>query len=217
MQAIQIICGLGNPGDEYEDTRHNAGFWFIDELARQQGVNLKKEAKFSGHVGKINVQGHAAWLIKPNTFMNRSGKAVAALAGFYQLAPESILVVHDELDLLPGLSKMKLGGSHAGHNGLKDIQAALGSQQFWRVRLGIGHPRSLALNQEVIDFVLHRPSREHKNLIDAEIDRALSIVPDALAGELNIATMKLHTKPKSASGNPPDSPSPGNQAKNNSV
>ena len=128
--------------------------------------------------------------------MNLSGKAVAALAGFYQLPVESILIVHDELDLLPGQTKLKLGGSHAGHNGLKDIQARLGSAAFWRMRLGIGHPRSLALNQDVIDFVLHRPSKADLLLIDAEIDRALSIVPDAVAGELAVATMKLHTKPK---------------------
>ncbi len=209
MQKIQIICGLGNPGDEYEDTRHNAGFWFLDELARLHGVSLKKEVKFSGLVGKLTLRGQSAWLIKPTTFMNRSGKAVAALSGFYQVAPESILVVHDELDLLPGLSKMKQGGSHAGHNGLKDIQAALGSQQFWRIRLGIGHPRTLAMNQDVIDFVLHRPSREHKQLINLEIDRALSIVPFALAGELNIATMKLHTKPKPAAGTAEQAPRPG--------
>ena len=216
MQAIQIICGLGNPGDEYEATRHNAGFWFIDELARQHGISLKKEAKFSGMVGKLNLHGHSAWLLKPTTFMNRSGKAVASLAGFYQIPPEAILVVHDELDLLPGLSKMKQGGSHAGHNGLKDIQAALGSQQFWRIRLGIGHPRSLALNQEVVDFVLHRPSREHKQLIDEEIDRALQIVPQVLEGELNVATMKLHTKPRAASANQDKAPAidePGKQAR----
>lgn len=193
---IQLICGLGNPGDEYEDTRHNAGFWFIDALARQTGASLRKESKFSGMAGKAQIDGHPVWLLKPSTFMNRSGKAVAALAGFYQIAPESVLVVHDELDLLPGLSKMKLGGGHAGHNGLKDIQASLGSAQFWRLRLGIGHPRSLALNQEVMDFVLHRPSREHRKLIDDEIDRALAVVPDAVAGELNVATMKLHTRPK---------------------
>ncbi len=196
MNPIQIICGLGNPGDEYEHTRHNAGFWFVDALARECGVSLRKEAKFSGWIGKVQLNGHSAWLLKPNTFMNRSGKALAALANFYQVTPDSILVIHDELDLLPGASKMKQGGSHAGHNGLKDIQALLGSQQFWRIRLGIGHPRTLALNQEVIDFVLHRPSREHRALIDAEIDRVLTIVPSALAGELNAATMKLHTRPK---------------------
>lgn len=194
MKPIQLICGLGNPGDEYEDTRHNAGFWFVDALARQLGVSLKKESKFAGWVGKANINGHPVWLLKPATFMNLSGKSVAALAGFYQIAPEAILVAHDELDLLPGLTKMKLGGSHAGHNGLKDIQAKLGSQQFWRLRLGIGHPRALAMNQEVVDFVLHRPNREHLKLIEDEIERALGIVGDAVAGDLNIATMKLHTR-----------------------
>ena len=196
MSAIRLIVGLGNPGDEYEKTRHNAGFWFVDALARQYGATLKKDAKFFGLTAKTTIVGQPVWLLKPSTFMNLSGKAVAALAGFYQLPVESILVVHDELDLLPGQTKLKLGGSHAGHNGLKDIQARLGSAAFWRMRLGIGHPRSLALNQDVIDFVLHRPSKADLLLIDAEIVRALSIVPDAVAGELAVATMKLHTKPK---------------------
>ena len=196
MSAIRLIVGLGNPGDEYEQTRHNAGFWFVDALARQHGATLKKAAKFFGLTAKTTIAGQPLWLLKPSTFMNLSGKAVAALAGFYQLPVDSILIVHDELDLLPGQTKLKLGGSHAGHNGLKDIQARLGSAAFWRMRLGIGHPRSLALNQDVIDFVLHRPSKADLLLIDAEIDRALSIVPDAVAGELAVATMKLHTKPK---------------------
>lgn len=195
MNPIQLICGLGNPGDEYEDTRHNAGFWLVDALAHQLGVTLRKETKFAGWVGKAQVNGHPLWLLKPATFMNRSGKAVAALAGFYQIPADAILVAHDELDLLPGTTKMKLGGGVAGHNGLKDIQAQLGTAQFWRIRLGVGHPRALALNQEVVDFVLHRPSREHKKLIKAEIDRALEIVPELVSGELNVATMKLHTRP----------------------
>jgi peptidyl-tRNA hydrolase, PTH1 family len=196
MSAIRLIVGLGNPGAEYEQTRHNAGFWFIDALAHQHNAVLKKDAKFFGQVAKATIGGNPVWLLKPTTFMNLSGKSVAALAGFYQLPVESILVVHDELDLLPGQTKMKLGGSHAGHNGLKDIQARLGSAAFWRMRLGIGHPRSLALNQEVIDFVLHRPSKADLSLIDAELDRALGVIPDAVAGEMAIATMKLHTKPK---------------------
>lgn len=196
MSAIRLIVGLGNPGDEYEQTRHNAGFWFIDALARQHGATLKKEAKFFGQAGKATIAGHPVWLLKPQTFMNLSGKSVAALAGFYQIAAEDILVAHDELDLLPGQTKMKLGGSHAGHNGLKDIQARLGSAGFWRLRLGIGHPRSLALNQEVIDFVLHRPSKADMALIEAEIDRAAAVMADAAAGEMSVATMKLHTRPR---------------------
>ena len=196
MSAIRLIVGLGNPGDEYEQTRHNAGFWLVDALARQHNAALKKDAKFFGQVAKAMIGGNQVWLLKPTTFMNLSGKSVAALAGFYQLPVESILVVHDELDLLPGQTKMKLGGSHAGHNGLKDIQARLGNAAFWRLRLGIGHPRSLALNQEVIDFVLHRPSKADLSLIEAEIERALQVIPDAVAGEMAAATMKLHTKPK---------------------
>ncbi len=196
MTAIRLIVGLGNPGREHESDRHNAGFWFVDAIARSSGAAFAKEAKFFGDVAKANVSGHAVWLLKPGTYMNRSGRAVAALAGFYRVTPQEILVVHDELDLLPGLSKMKQGGGHAGHNGLRDIQAALGSADFWRLRLGIGHPRTLSLNQDVADFVLHPPRREDQALIDAEIDRALGVVPEMVAGQVPAATMRLHTRPK---------------------
>lgn len=201
MDAIRLIVGLGNPGPEYEATRHNAGFWFIDALAHQLHVTLTREAKFFGFAGKASVGGKPLWLLEPQTFMNRSGRSVAALAGFYRIAPHEILVVHDELDLLPGQTKMKRGGGHAGHNGLRDIQAALGSADFWRLRLGIGHPRTLQLNQEVVDFVLHPPRRDEQPAIDAEIDRALAIVPELVAGQIEPAMMKLHTRPK-----PPKTP-----------
>jgi peptidyl-tRNA hydrolase, PTH1 family len=190
MAAIKLMVGLGNPGKEYEATRHNAGFWWCDALAAKSGSSWAKEAKFFGQVAKAGT----AWLLKPSTFMNRSGKAVAALANFYRIGPEEILVIHDELDLLPGISKMKFGGGHAGHNGLRDIHAALGTPQYHRLRIGIGHPRSLNLQQEVIDFVLHNPSGEHQQHIDDEIHRSLQIVDDLLAGKVAEATMKLHTK-----------------------
>ena len=187
---IKLIAGLGNIGSEYEDTRHNAGFWFVDAYARMAGASLKAEKGFFGKVGKAG----GAFLVEPNTYMNRSGQAVAALATFYKIAPEEILVVHDELDLPPGAAKMKKGGGHAGHNGLKDIQARLGSSDFWRLRLGIGHPRELNLAQDVADFVLHKPGREHLAAIEDAIDRALGVMSDVTGGTMEAAMMKLHSK-----------------------
>lgn len=195
MTGIRLIVGLGNPGREYDDTRHNAGFWFVDAIADRERGHFANESKFAGLVAKVSIGGQPVWLLKPQTFMNRSGRSVAGLAGFYRIAPEEILVVHDELDLLPGLARMKRGGGHAGHNGLRDIQAQLGSAEFWRLRLGIGHPRTLELNQAVVDFVLHPPRREERSEIDATIDRALAIVPQVVAGDFTAATRTLHTKP----------------------
>ena len=192
--AIRLIVGLGNIGAEYESTRHNAGFWVADAVARGFGASFRGEKGFFGAVAKAG----ATYLLKPSTYMNRSGQAVAALAGFYKIAPDEILVAHDELDLPPGAVKMKQGGGHAGHNGLKDIQARLGSTEFWRVRVGIGHPRELDMQQDVVDFVLHRPSREHQVLIDECIARAADVMPDAIAGNLQVAIMKLHAKKKPA-------------------
>lgn len=194
--GIRLIVGLGNVGPEYEDTRHNAGFWFVDELARAYGARFNRESRFHGDVARIGQGAHQAWLLKPGTFMNRSGQAVQALAAFYRIAPEEILVAHDELDLLPGQTKLKRGGGNAGHNGLKDIQARLGTGDYWRLRLGIGHPRTLQLNQEVIDFVLHRPSREQRTALDDEIARAAQPIALALEGQLEAYTLKLHTRPK---------------------
>ena len=197
MNGIRLIAGLGNVGPEYDDTRHNAGFWFVDALARAHSASFSRQSKFFGDVARITAAGEPVYLIKPTTFMNRSGQAVAALAGFYRVTPESILVVHDELDLMPGMAKLKLGGGHAGHNGLKDITARLGSAEFWRMRLGIGHPRTLALEQAVVDFVLHRPSRDDRAKIDQAIDAGLDAVPDLLAGRLEQAMKRLHTAPRS--------------------
>ena len=189
-----MIVGLGNPGPEHEEDRHNAGFWFVEAVARAHGGSFSNETKFFGRVARSRIGHEQVWLLEPTTYMNRSGLAVAALAGFYRIAPEQILVAHDELDLLPGQVKLKQGGGSAGHNGLKDITAKLGGPGFWRLRLGIGHPRSLQLNQQVADFVLHRPSREDRQAIDEQIDRALACLPDTVAGHFEAATMKLHTR-----------------------
>jgi peptidyl-tRNA hydrolase, PTH1 family len=191
--TIKLIVGLGNPGKEYESTRHNAGFWFVDEMAKRLGADIKRDAKFFGSVGKGNIAGAPVWFLKPSTFMNRSGQAVAALANFYQILPEEILVAHDELDLLPGQTKMKRAGGHAGHNGLRDIQAKMGSPDFWRLRIGIGHPRTLELQQQVADFVLHPPSKLDRKLIDTDIDRAADVMPECVAGQFEVAMMRLHT------------------------
>ena len=194
MDGIRLIVGLGNPGPGHEHDRHNAGFWFVDEVARAHGGGFAKESKFFGDVAKTQVGGRPVWLLKPQTYMNRSGQAVAALAGFYRIAPQEILVAHDELDLLPGQAKLKLGGGSAGHNGLKDIGARLGGPGYWRLRLGIGHPRTLQLEQQVVDFVLHRPSREHRQEIEDAIDRALRCLPELVDGQFEAATMKLHSR-----------------------
>ena len=194
MDGIRLIVGLGNPGPEHEQDRHNAGFWFVDAVARAHGGSFAREAKFFGEVAKTTIGGRPVWLLKPQTYMNRSGQAVAALAGFYRIAPAEVLVAHDELDLLPGQTRLKRGGGNAGHNGLKDISARLGTPDFWRLRLGIGHPRTLQLNQPVVDFVLHRPAREHQQLIDEEIARSLACVPELVAGQFEAARMRLHSR-----------------------
>lgn len=196
MSGIRLIAGLGNIGAEYEDTRHNAGFWFVERLARKHGASFAKQTRFFGEVARVALNGEAVHLVKPSTFMNRSGQAVAALAQFYRIAPEAVLVVHDELDLAPGVAKLKQGGGHAGHNGLKDIIARLGSAAFWRLRVGIGHPRTLALEQDVADFVLHRPSRDDQSRIDQAIDQALEGVGDWAAGQMEQAMKRLHTAPR---------------------
>lgn len=194
MDGIRLIVGLGNPGPEHVLDRHNAGFWFVDAVAQAHGATLAREGRFFGTVGRARIAGEPVFLLEPATWMNRSGQAVAALANFYRIAPAQILVVHDELDLPPGQVKLKCGGGHAGHNGLKDIQARLGSADFWRLRFGIGHPRTLQLNQEVVDFVLHRPTREQHEAIDAAIDRALSCLPELVSGRPEAAMAKLHVR-----------------------
>ena len=191
---IRLIVGLGNPGPEYEQTRHNAGFWLVDNLANSlPGVRLQRESRFNALVAKANVAGQEIWLLEPQTFMNRSGQSVGALARFYKIAADEVLVVHDELDLAPGVAKMKKGGSAGGHNGLKDITAALGTQDYWRLRLGIGHPRTAASQQAVADFVLHRPRKEEQVLIEEAIEKSLRALPRACEGKFDAATMQLHT------------------------
>lgn len=187
---IKLFTGLGNPGTEYEATRHNAGFWWIDALADELKVALAPDKNFQGQVGRASVGGQPVWLLKPQTFMNLSGRSVAALARFFKIAPNEILVVHDELDMLPGQAKLKLGGSHAGHNGLRDIHAQLGTPDYWRLRLGIGHP---GVKSEVIHWVLKKPLTEQRSAIDDCLARTLKAVPALLAGEMEKATLLIHT------------------------
>ena len=189
---IRLLVGLGNPGPEYEATRHNAGFWFVDEVARKLGVILSPERSYFGLAARANGSDGPCWLLEPMTFMNLSGKSVAALARFFKIAPSEILVAHDELDLLPGQVKIKLGGSHAGHNGLKDIQAQLGSADFWRLRLGIGHP---GVKAEVINYVLRKPLVEQREAIDKSIEQSIKALDLLLAGNMEHAMMKIHAKP----------------------
>ncbi len=194
---IKLFVGLGNPGAEYEATRHNAGFWWIDALAQQLGVRLVPDKSYQGLVARATMNGDTVWLLKPQTFMNLSGRSVAAIARFFKIAPDQILVVHDELDILPGLLKLKQGGSHAGHNGLRDIHDQLGSADYWRLRIGIGHP---GVKSEVIHWVLQKPTQAQRQTIEDCIERSLKTVPLLLAGEMGKATMALHTKPKPAPG-----------------
>lgn len=190
--SIRLIVGLGNPGPEYEQTRHNAGFWLIDQLR----VSLQRDKNFNALVGKTRISGEEVWLLEPQTFMNRSGQSVGAICRFYKITPDQVLVVHDELDMLPGVAKLKKGGSSGGHNGLKDITAALGTQDYWRLRIGIGHPRTLSLNQGVADFVLHRPRKEEQPLIDEAIAKSLDVLPLMVEGQTAEAMTRLHTSAK---------------------
>ncbi len=187
---IRLFVGLGNPGPDYEDTRHNAGFWWIDALARDLKTSLVMDKSYHGMVARVSAQGQTVWLLKPQTFMNLSGKSVASLANFFKIPPQDILVAHDELDIAPGDAKLKLGGSHAGHNGLRDIHAQLGTDQYWRLRLGIGHPGNKA---EVVHWVLKKPSPDHRIGIEQTIDRALKAVPQFLAGDMAQAMLLVHT------------------------
>ena len=191
MIAPRLVVGLGNPGGEYEDNRHNLGFWFVDRLASDLKVSLAPQGKFFGHVGRLG----DLWLLKPTTFMNRSGQAVVALARFYKIMPDEILIVHDELDLQPGAIRLKRGGGNGGHNGLKDIQAHLTTPDFWRLRLGIGHPGD---RNEVVNYVLKAPRREERELIDQAIDRCLVAWPKLGAGDYEAAQRQLHPKSNSS-------------------
>jgi peptidyl-tRNA hydrolase, PTH1 family len=195
MAGIKLIVGLGNPGREYEATRHNAGFWWVDNLSDEMRVTLKPESKYAGLVARTQVDGQDVWLLEPQTFMNASGKAVGPLARFFKIAPEEILVVHDELDLPPGVIRLKKGGGHGGHNGLKDIVASIGSNEFWRLRIGIGHPGS---REKVLGYVLGVPQKEEGELISEAIGNSLRLAPQIIRGDCEAAMQALHTRTKPA-------------------
>lgn len=188
MTEIKLVIGLGNPGSQYHDNRHNAGFWLLDQLACNERKEFRLETKFHASVAKLNDE---VFLAKPSTFMNRSGQAAGAVARFYKIEPAQILVVHDELDLPPGAARLKKGGGLGGHNGLKDIAAHLGTQDFWRLRLGIGHPGD---KSQVADYVLKAPRKEEYELILDAINKSLIVWPQIVEGKLEAAMLKLHSK-----------------------
>jgi peptidyl-tRNA hydrolase, PTH1 family len=187
--SIKLWVGLGNPGPEHEATRHNAGFWFIDELARAWGTPLALDKNYHGLLARSTQAGQTVWLLQPQTYMNLSGKSVAALARFFKIKPEEILVAYDELDIVPGQAKLKQGGSGT-HNGIRDISAQLGSPNYWRLRIGIGHP---GVKSEVVSWVLKKPSPEHRSAIDDTITRCLKATPHLLSGDMTSATQIVHT------------------------
>ncbi len=188
-EPVSLIVGLGNPGPRYADTRHNAGFWFVEHLAREENATFHREAKFHGEVCRLSR--HACRLLKPETFMNRSGQAAISLMNFYRIPLSQVLVVHDELDLPPGTARLKRGGGHGGHNGLRDLIRHLGSGDFMRLRLGIGHPGH---KDQVVDYVLHPPSREDAQAIQEAMSAALQVMPLVLTGEWERAMSQLHRK-----------------------
>lgn len=200
---IRLLVGLGNPGREYERTRHNAGWWLVERFAVASGIAMRKDLKYQALVGRHADSG--AWLLLPQTFMNASGRSVLMLAGFFRIPPEEILVVHDELDFPPGVAKLKQGGGIAGHNGLRDISQKLASHDYWRLRIGVGRPPSIEAGA---DYVLQKPAPEERAAIDEMIERALQVVPMCLAGDLQGAMLKLHTQEKPPSA-PAVAPSPG--------
>jgi PTH1 family peptidyl-tRNA hydrolase len=196
---MKLIVGLGNPGERYEPTRHNAGFWLVERFAAETRTVLRKDAKFQALVGRHEASG--AWLLLPQNFMNASGRPVQMLASFFRIAPADILVAHDELDFPPGTVRIKQGGGVAGHNGLKDISARLGTNDYWRLRIGIGHPGD---RRAVTDYVLRKPSAEDRAAIDTAIGRALEVLPLMLAGDHQGAMLKLHTAAEPAAKAPPE-------------
>lgn len=196
---IALIVGLGNPGPEYAHTRHNVGYWFVDRLSREGGCSLKHEARFFGRLGRLIVGGAGCWLLTPQTFMNLSGQSAAAFANYYQIPHESILVVHDELDLPPGTVRLKHGGGHGGHKGLRDVIAALGDGGFVRLRLGIGHP---GVRERVTPYVLSRPAEDERLEIEAAIEAAAETLPSILDGDLARAMNRLHRRDKTADPSP---------------
>ena len=190
--ALRLIVGLGNPGSDYSETRHNAGFWFCERLARELGVSFSRESRYHGLVAKTKADGRDLWLLMPQTFMNRSGQSVQALAHFFRIAPTEMLVAHDELDIPPGRLRLKFGGGLGGHNGLKDIASHLGTQDYWRLRIGIGHPGD---KNDVVNYVLKPPRKEETCEIDAALDRALAAWPLLAKGDFNAATQRINSKP----------------------
>jgi len=188
---IRLIVGLGNPGAEYAETRHNAGFWFADNLARRCGAGFRHESKFHGQVCRIRASGGECWLLKPATFVNRSGRSVSSLANYYRITLRETLVVHDELDLEAGVARLKQGGGHGGHNGLRDIMSAMGGRDFWRLRIGISRPASAAAPQ-VANYVLGRPSRDEATAIESSISDAESVLQELLEGDFQKAMQRLH-------------------------
>ncbi|MSQ62539.1 MAG: aminoacyl-tRNA hydrolase [Betaproteobacteria bacterium] len=208
---MRLVVGLGNPGKDYERTRHNAGFWLVERFAVQSAAALRKDGKYQALVGRMGAAGGTAgaWLVLPQSFMNASGRAVQMLAGFFKILPAEILVVHDELDFAPGVAKMKQGGGIAGHNGLKDISQRLGSHDYWRLRVGIGHPGD---KNVVADYVLNKPSAEDREAIDGAIGRCIEVLPLCLAGDLQGAMQKLHSyekeKPVEKKAEPKPKPEP---------
>ena len=188
---LKVIVGLGNPGSKYTETRHNAGFWFIEEVARKYSATFRPDKKFHAEVAKVTIAGKDIWLLKPDTFMNLSGRAVQSLLSFYRITAQQLLVAHDEIDLDPGTVKLKTGGGHGGHNGLRDIINQLGTKDFHRLRIGVGHPGS---KDQVVDFVLHNASRDERALIDHDIDDAVSVLPDLASGAFEQAMHTLHSK-----------------------
>jgi PTH1 family peptidyl-tRNA hydrolase len=188
---MKLLVGLGNPGKKYEHTRHNAGFWLVERFAARTGTAMRNDAKFQALVGRHAPTG--AWLLMPQGFMNLSGVPVQLLASFFRIAPAEILVAHDELDFAPGAAKLKQGGGVAGHNGLKDISSRLGSHDYWRLRIGIGHPGD---KNVVANYVLNRPGAEDQAAMDSAIERALDVLPLILEGDLQQAMLKLHTQEK---------------------
>ena len=190
MTAIQLVAGLGNPGAKYEQTRHNAGFWFVDEVARQCGTPFGSESKYKSEVARCSMAGKDFRLQKPMDFMNCSGMPVAALAGFYRIPRSGILVVHDDLDLPVGTVKLKKDGGHGGHNGLRDLIPHLGGKDFLRLRIGIGHPGH---RDDVVGYVLKAPSRDDRAAIEQAINEAVKVLPEIIAGDIEAAMKELHT------------------------
>jgi PTH1 family peptidyl-tRNA hydrolase len=190
LAVIRLIAGLGNPGAKYEQTRHNAGFWFVDEVARRCAGQFRAEARFGSEVAGCRIDGQECRLQKPQEFMNRSGRPVAALAAFYRIPRPAILVVHDDLDLPPGTARLKQDGGHGGHNGLRDLIPSLGGNDFLRLRIGIGHPGH---RDDVVGYVLKSAAREEQAAIEAAIEAALGVLPDIIAGNIEAAMKQLHT------------------------